>query len=65
MRFKFSFKSNLPEKICVVCGKPFHARKKTWMTVHEDERFCSERCRNNRRKHLLGVIQHRHTSDVR
>ncbi|MDD1499643.1 DUF2256 domain-containing protein [Agrobacterium sp. CNPSo 3708] len=37
-------KSELPSKICPVCGRPFVWRKKwakDWVTV----KFCSQRCR--------------------
>ncbi|WP_081912578.1 DUF2256 domain-containing protein [Salegentibacter sp. Hel_I_6] len=40
-------KSNLPEKICPVCQKPFKWRKKwekNWPTVI----YCSEKCRRNK-----------------
>ncbi len=42
-------KSDLPEKICVTCGRPFTWRKK-WAKVWEEVRYCSDRCRNLRRK---------------
>ncbi|MCU0812049.1 MAG: DUF2256 domain-containing protein [Thiobacillaceae bacterium] len=41
-------KSDLPEKICVSCGRPFFWRKK-WAAVWADVKCCSERCRRNRR----------------
>jgi hypothetical protein len=37
-------KSDLPEKICQSCGKPFIWRKK-WEKVWDEVRYCSERCR--------------------
>ncbi len=37
-------KSELPSKICVVCGKPFAWRKK-WARDWERVLYCSERCR--------------------
>lgn len=37
-------KADLPEKICVQCGRPFAWRKK-WERVWEQVRFCSDRCR--------------------
>jgi len=37
-------KSDLPQKICVTCGKPFAWRKK-WEKVWEEVKYCSERCR--------------------
>lgn len=39
-------KINLPEKICIVCKKPFKWRKK-WEKVWEQVKFCSEKCRRN------------------
>ncbi|HAD28245.1 MAG TPA: DUF2256 domain-containing protein [Rhodobacteraceae bacterium] len=42
-------KSNLPEKTCVVCGRPFTWRKK-WKVVWDDVKYCSERCRRGRNK---------------
>ena len=37
-------KSDLPEKICVTCGRPFSWRRK-WRGDWESVRYCSERCR--------------------
>ena len=37
-------KSNLPEKNCLVCGRPFKWRKK-WEKVWEEVLYCSEKCR--------------------
>lgn len=37
-------KRHLPEKICVVCGRPFAWRKK-WEKVWHEVKFCSDRCR--------------------
>jgi hypothetical protein len=42
-------KENLPQKICLVCGRPFTWRKK-WEKNWEEVRYCSERCRNTRGK---------------
>ncbi|MEM9837750.1 MAG: DUF2256 domain-containing protein [Pseudomonadota bacterium] len=42
-------KSNLPEKTCETCGKPFTWRKK-WERVWDEVRYCSERCRRERKK---------------
>ncbi|MCL7461937.1 DUF2256 domain-containing protein [Pseudomonas sp. NW5] len=41
-------KSDLPVKTCVVCGLPFTWRKK-WERCWEEVRYCSERCRRQRR----------------
>ncbi len=40
-------KSDLPQKICVSCGRPFTWRRK-WARVWEEVRYCSERCRRTR-----------------
>ncbi|WP_299670797.1 DUF2256 domain-containing protein [uncultured Roseobacter sp.] len=39
-------KGDLPQKTCVVCGRPFTWRKK-WDKVWAEVRYCSERCRRN------------------
>lgn len=41
-------KQLLPEKICVVCNKSFYWRKK-WEKNWEEVKFCSDRCRNDKR----------------
>ena len=40
-------KPNLPEKTCVVCGRPFTWRKK-WEKVWDEVKYCSDKCRKNR-----------------
>ncbi|MAS95756.1 MAG: hypothetical protein CMO55_21345 [Verrucomicrobiales bacterium] len=40
-------KQHLPEKICLVCGRPFKWRKK-WESCWDEVKYCSERCRRNR-----------------
>jgi uncharacterized protein (TIGR03643 family) len=42
-------KENLPEKICVVCGRPFVWRKK-WEKVWDEVKYCSERCRGEKNR---------------
>ncbi|WP_322365186.1 DUF2256 domain-containing protein [Pseudomonas sp. Teo4] len=37
-------KSHLPQKTCVVCGRPFAWRRR-WARCWEEVRYCSERCR--------------------
>ena len=42
-------KIHLPEKICLVCEKPFNWRKKwekDWVSV----KYCSTRCKRNKNK---------------
>lgn len=41
-------KSDLPEKLCAACGRPFSWRKK-WERDWDAVRFCSEACRSGRR----------------
>jgi hypothetical protein len=41
-------KENLPQKICVVCNKPFTWRKK-WERVWNEVKYCSERCSKNKK----------------
>ncbi|MGI9374233.1 MAG: DUF2256 domain-containing protein [Hyphomicrobiales bacterium] len=40
-------KSNLPEKICARCMRPFRWRKK-WSHNWECVRYCSDACRRKR-----------------
>jgi hypothetical protein len=42
-------KQDLPQKVCVVCGRPFSWRKK-WQRVWEEVKYCSERCSRNKNK---------------
>ncbi|WP_206052601.1 DUF2256 domain-containing protein [Neptunomonas marina] len=41
-------KVNLPSKVCVRCGRPFSWRKK-WQRVWGEVKYCSERCRREKR----------------
>ena len=41
-------KSQLPTKLCVTCARPFTWRKK-WEKVWDEVKYCSERCRNEKR----------------
>lgn len=40
-------KSDLPVKVCPVCGRPFRWRKR-WARNWPAVRYCSERCRRAR-----------------
>ena len=40
-------KQNLPNKICLVCNKPFSWRKK-WEKVWEEVKYCRDKCRMNK-----------------
>mmetsp|Transcript_3281 Transcript_3281/g.4208 ORF Transcript_3281/g.4208 Transcript_3281/m.4208 type:complete len:137 (-) Transcript_3281:223-633(-) len=46
---KSTKKENLPEKICVVCGRPFTWRKK-WERCWDEVTCCSKRCNSERRR---------------
>lgn len=39
-------KENLPEKVCLRCGRPFTWRKK-WEKVWDAVKYCSDRCRKH------------------
>jgi len=41
-------KPHLPTKICVTCEKPFAWRKK-WEKNWETVKYCSEKCRRNKK----------------
>lgn len=43
-------KGELPTKICEVCGLSFSWRKK-WDKNWETVKYCSARCRRNKKKH--------------
>lgn len=42
-------KEQLPEKICIVCKRPFLWRKK-WQKDWENVKYCSERCKRSKTK---------------
>lgn len=37
-------KENLPQKICIVCGRPFTWRKK-WEKTWAEVKYCSDGCK--------------------
>mmetsp|Transcript_16797 Transcript_16797/g.23531 ORF Transcript_16797/g.23531 Transcript_16797/m.23531 type:complete len:135 (-) Transcript_16797:47-451(-) len=39
-------KSSLPQKDCVVCGRPFSWRKK-WERCWDEVKYCSDKCRRS------------------
>ncbi|MFN4233472.1 MAG: DUF2256 domain-containing protein [Bacteroidia bacterium] len=41
-------KSYLPQKVCVVCQRPFTWRKK-WEKVWDEVKYCSDKCRKNKK----------------
>jgi hypothetical protein len=44
-------KSDLPEKICVTCKRPFSWRKK-WEKNWEEVKYCSQKCSLNKSKNV-------------
>jgi hypothetical protein len=42
-------KENLPEKVCLVCGRPFTWRKK-WEKNWNEVLYCSDKCRMNKKQ---------------
>ncbi|MCY7347416.1 MAG: DUF2256 domain-containing protein [Pyrinomonadaceae bacterium] len=46
-------KQNLPNKICVICQKPFAWRKK-WEKVWDEVKYCSDKCRAGKNKNVTG-----------
>jgi hypothetical protein len=42
-------KQHLPQKICLVCQRPFTWRKK-WERNWDEVKYCSKACRNQRQK---------------
>ena len=55
-------KSDLPTKICPVCGRPFAWRKK-WARDWENVRYCSERCRRGKSSALAEDAELHHEED--
>lgn len=45
-------KSDLAQKICLVCQKPFSWRKK-WEKVWQEVKYCSQKCRNASKRSKL------------
>lgn len=42
---KMRKKTDLPQKVCPVCLRPFTWRKK-WEKVWEEVKYCSKKCRS-------------------
>lgn len=42
-------KSNLPEKVCIICQRPFSWRKK-WEKCWDEVKYCSKKCRKESSK---------------
>ncbi|WP_121314495.1 DUF2256 domain-containing protein [Flavobacterium sp. 102] len=40
-------RQHLPNKVCLVCNRPFSWRKK-WEKVWNEVKYCSDKCRMNR-----------------
>jgi hypothetical protein len=45
---KMKRKSDLPQKTCATCGRPFVWRRK-WTKDWEEVRYCSDKCRASRK----------------
>jgi hypothetical protein len=48
---KMQKKSNLPQKVCSICQKPFTWRKK-WEKVWDEVLYCSNKCRQQRNQKI-------------
>jgi hypothetical protein len=46
---KMRLKSDLPQKMCEACGRPFAWRKK-WAKVWDEVKTCSDRCKSDLRR---------------
>lgn len=55
-------KADLPQKICITCGRPFAWRRK-WAEVWDEVRYCSDRCRGARPKAGAGSGAPAQTAD--
>jgi hypothetical protein len=42
-------KTDLPEKVCLTCGRPFAWRKK-WEKNWAEVKYCSDKCRSEKKK---------------
>jgi hypothetical protein len=42
-------KSDLPQKVCETCGRPFSWRKK-WEKVWLEVKYCSDKCRMEKKR---------------
>ena len=42
-------KGDLPQKVCIVCNRPFVWRK-AWERVWDEIQTCSDRCKGERRR---------------
>lgn len=54
-------KTYLPEKVCIVCNRPFSWRKK-WHKDWQDVKYCSNRCRNNKHKLKSPAMSEKHSA---
>ncbi|MCU0437026.1 MAG: DUF2256 domain-containing protein [Raineya sp.] len=48
---KMRKKYDLPQKVCIVCQRPFTWRKK-WEKVWEQILYCSDKCRQQRKEKI-------------
>lgn len=51
---KMRLKSDLPQKTCAACGRPFTWRKK-WARDWEQVKTCSDRCKGDLRRRRSDV----------
>jgi hypothetical protein len=49
-------RAHMADKTCLVCGLPMQWRKK-WAKNWDDVKYCSERCRRQRRNAITEVKQ--------
>ena len=47
-KMKMQKKQNLPQKVCIVCQRPFFWRKK-WEKVWDEVKYCSQKCKREAR----------------
>jgi hypothetical protein len=45
---KMQKKQNLPQKLCIVCQRPFSWRRK-WEKVWDEVKYCSQKCKREAR----------------
>ncbi|WP_417411968.1 DUF2256 domain-containing protein [Hoeflea sp.] len=49
---KHTRKSDLPQKLCAFCSRPFTWRRK-WARVWDEVKYCSDRCRSEARRQTV------------
>ena len=56
-------KSELPEKSCAGCGRPFVWRRK-WASVWDQVRYCSNKCRKLKKTRVPSEKFESHSPDL-